>query len=432
MKNTLIILILVGSFFSEAQPFQNILISDENGEALGPCEPSIAIDPSNPNRIVAGSVLSSYHYSEDGGQTWNSGKIESAYGVWGDPVSAADWEGNFYYFHLSDPTGKNWRSEEMLDRIVCQRSTDGGKTWDAESFMGSNHPKDQDKEWAIADRKTGNIYCTWTQFDKYGSKKYSLHKSNVMFSLSEDQGLSWSEAFRINEISGNCLDGDSTTEGAVPCVGPKGEIYVSWAFNESIYFDRSFDAGETWMDKDIKVADQPSGWNINVKGLNRVNGMPFIACDISKSKNKGNIYITWVDHRNGEKNPDVFVAYSENKGITWSEPIRVNDDDTDRDQFFTNIDVDPVTGYVYVVFYDRRDHSDSKTDVYLAESRDGGKSFQNFKINEKTFEIKGGAFFGDYNDISAYNGMVRPIWTVMEKRKVSVWTALIKMDKKSK
>jgi len=34
-------------------------------------------------------------------------------------------------------------------------------------------------------------------------------------------------------------------------------------------------------------------------------------------------------------------------------------------------------------------------------------------------------FFGDYKNINAYNGFVRPIWTRMEADKTSIWTAII-------
>ena len=34
-------------------------------------------------------------------------------------------------------------------------------------------------------------------------------------------------------------------------------------------------------------------------------------------------------------------------------------------------------------------------------------------------------FFGDYNGISAANGIIRPIWTSYADKKLSVWTAII-------
>ncbi|TAE05344.1 MAG: exo-alpha-sialidase, partial [Bacteroidetes bacterium] len=109
----------------------------------------------------------------------------------------------------------------------------------------------------------------------------------------------------------------------------------------------------------------------------------------------------------------------------WSKPKRVNDDGAGKHQFFNWMAVDPVTGYIHVVFYDRRNYNDSQTDVWLATSKDGGETFQNEKISETPFKPNKYVFFGDYNNISAYKGVVRPIWTRLDGTKLSVWTALI-------
>jgi len=87
--------------------------------------------------------------------------------------------------------------------------------------------------------------------------------------------------------------------------------------------------------------------------------------------------------------------------------------------------VDPVTGDIYIVFYDRRNHQDFSTDVYLAYSFDGGDTFSNVKISDQPFVPSTQIFLGDYNNISAYDGVVRPIWTRLDGNKTSILTALI-------
>lgn len=392
-----------------------------------PSEPSIAINPVNPDQVVAGAIMNSVYVSEDGGKTWTESKMESESGVYGDPCVIADWEGNIYYFSLSDPEGKGWASERLLDRIVCQVSSDGGKTWPTDSYMGLDHPKDQDKEWAIADKKTGNIYCTWTQFDLYDSKdpKDSTH---ILFSYSGDKGDNWSTPTRINQHGGDCLDGDQTVEGAVPAVDKDGNIYVAWSFDEKIWFDRSYDKGITWLEKDIVAADQPGGWNYDVPGINRCNGLPVTVCDVSDGPHAGTIYINWTDQRNGEDDTDVWMVKSTDQGTTWSEPIRINDDEPGAHQFLTWMTVDPVTGYLYCVFYDRRGLEGIETNVYLAYSKDGGETFTNMKISESSFKPGSMIFFGDYTNISAYEGRVRPIWARADGNTMSIWTALVEMD----
>lgn len=52
---------------------------------------------------------------------------------------------------------------------------------------------------------------------------------------------------RINQFGGNCLGESGTPLGAIPVAGPEQEVYVTWANNGKIYFDRSADGGVTWQ-----------------------------------------------------------------------------------------------------------------------------------------------------------------------------------------
>ena len=405
--------------------YVNIMIDAVAG-SHGPCEPTIAISPADPKLIVAGSVLNRVYASVDGGRKWEKSTLKSSYGVYGDPCIVGDSSGNFYYFHLADPTGEGRQGSQWLDRMVCQKSVDKGKTWSNGSFTGLNGHKQQDKEWAAIDPASQNIYLTWTEFDKYGSTD-PLDSSVILFSKSDDLGDTWTRPVRLNQYAGNCLDDDGTTEGAVPAVGPDGQIYVAWSLNEKIYFDKSLDMGRTWQKQDVVVSNQPGGWDIDIPALGRANGMPVTECDLSGGPFRGNIYVNWADQRNGTDNTDIWITTSSDQGQTWSRPMKVNDDDTRSHQFFTWMSVDPVTGYIFIVFYDRRNFQDVQTDVYLAWSKDGGETFTNERISESPFSPSDKVFFGDYNHISAYNGSVRPIWTRGDSLELSVWTALIEI-----
>ncbi|MEZ4829448.1 MAG: sialidase family protein [Bacteroidia bacterium] len=402
---------------------KNILL-DNDLSGYPPCEPSVAISFSNNDEIVAGAVLDKVYHSHDGGQTWEKQRLTSNYGVFGDPVVIADYRSNFYYFHLSDPSGKRWVDERILDRIVCQKSSDGGRTWDGGSFMGMNHPKDQDKEWAVASPYKNHIAAAWTQFDKYESREPG-DSSNILFSLSPNGGKSWKDAVRINEIAGNCLDDSQTAEGAIPAFGPGGEIYVAWSLNEKIYFDRSLNRGKTWLDKDIVAATQPGGWSFDIPGVNRCNGMPVLVCDNSDGDRRGTLYLNWSDQRSGTDDTDIWFASSSDQGNTWTSPVRVNNDGPGKQQFFTWMAVDQTSGNIYIVFYDRRNYNDLRTDVYLAWSTDGGKTFANRNISETPFVPDKNLFLGDYNNIAAHDGRICPVWTRMDEGRNSVWTAVI-------
>ena len=396
----------------------------DSGSFLGPCEPSISISKTNPNIVVAGSILDRVYRSEDGGKTWTKDKMKSEYGVYGDPVVRSDFKGNFYYAHLSNPNGRPFQDTAFLDRIVIQKSVNEGKSWNGGSFTLPRSPKDQDKQWLAIDPVDNTVYITWTEFDLYGSKK-AEDKSRILFSKSTDKGISWTYPIVLSQNEGDCVDSDRTTEGVAPSVGPEGQIYAAWSYDEKIYFDKSYDKGDTWLSEDIIVTDQPGGWEYDIPGLSRCNGMPITAVDRSGGQYQGHIYINWSDQRNGRDNTDIWLSKSTDEGNTWSNPLKVNTDSGASHQFLTWMALDQTTGYIYIVFYDRREHDDETTDVFLARSTDGGQSFENMKINQKSFKPNNVIFFGDYNDISAHQGKIRPIWTQLDKSELSIWTSII-------
>ena len=425
MKQIITAFFLFVFAYADAQ-YPNIKIYENRAIPMGVCEPSIVVNPANEKNIVAGGILDYVFISNDAGHTWKTDKLKSESGVFGDPCLVADNKNHVYYLHLSDPENKGWSSKKLLDRIVVQRSDDGGNKWAGDSYTGLNPDpeKDQDKQWACTNFNNQDIAVTWTQFDKYNSRDTN-HKSNILFSLSADLGETFSDPVRINEISGGCLDDDQTTEGAVPAFGPNGEIYVAWSMDEKIYFDHSFDNGKTWLEKDVEVANQPGGWTMDIPGIQRCNGMPVTVADVSNGPFRGAVYVCWADLSEGENNSNIYFASSMNKGVAWSEPIKINDDTTQTHQFLPWMSIDPVTGFLYVVFYDRRAYTNTQTDVYIAYSKDAGQTWVNEKISESPFTPNPIVFFGDYNNISAYNGIVRPIWTRYEKGRMSVWTAIL-------
>lgn len=425
MKNLFLVLLLAAGTVHVHAQIKNILLDSSRSQSgRYPVEPSVAISFKNPDVIVSGSAIDNVYSTTDGGKSWKHTNLTSRFGVWGDPVLISDFSGNFYYFHLSDPSGKNWESEDILDRIVIQKSKDGGETWDAGESIGLNPPKDQDKEWAIADRK-GNLYVTWTQFDTYGSQDTTC-KSSILFSKSSN-GSKWSKPIKLSQYDGDCRDDDDTPQGAVPAVSNDGKIFVAWSNAGYIWLDRSFNGGDTWLSNDIAIVEHTGGWNLSVPGLDRTNGMPVLVCDNSTGLFSGALYLVWADQRNGEDDTDIWFSRSVNYGDNWTAPKRINDDEPGSHQFLPWITVDPSNGHIFIVYYDRRNYSDEQTDVYLAYSTDNGGSFKNVKISESPFIPQSDKFFGDYTNISAFKGRIVPVWARMDNGKTSIWTSIIEL-----
>ncbi len=407
------------------QQFINYRVSRE--DAFKPEEVAIAINPQNPAILAAGSNLNYFYSSTDFGRTWSQRQLSSTLGVWGDPVVLFDESGNLYYVHLSNPNDGYW-----IDRIVIQKSTDNGETFNDGTYTGVIPPHNQDKAWIAVDltnsQYRNNLYVTWTEFDDYGSSN-PQDKSRILFSKSTDFAETWSEPVKINDVDGDCVDSDNTVEGAVPAVGPNGEIYVAWAGPVGIVFDKSTDGGATWGE-DIFVSEQPGGWDYDVSGIYRANGLPVTVCDTSSnSPYKGNIYVLWSDQRNGELNPDVFIAKSTDGGETWSDAIKANNDAGHRPQFFAWLAVDQTNGKLYATFYDRRNTTETYTEFWLTRSTDGGETWQNYCVTDEPFPTQSSVFFGDYATVAAYDGKIHPIWMETDSQgDLSVWTANINDD----
>src|SRR3954453_5759861 len=134
----------------------NSLGQDIVGDAAN--EPSIAVDPTNPNRMAIGwrqfnTISSSFRqagvaYTTNGGQTWTASVLQPGQ-FRSDPVLRADADGNFYYSSLNG---------DLTADVF--KSTNGGASWGPPvySFGG-------DAEWIAIDKTNGpgrgNIYQTW-------------------------------------------------------------------------------------------------------------------------------------------------------------------------------------------------------------------------------------------------------------------------------
>ncbi len=427
----LLLLVFVYSALYAQSAYRNIMITNENS----PDEPTVVINPNNTNHIVAACNIDSYFFSFDGGYTWGIRKLESKFGVWGDPCLVFDTKENLYYFHLALANGFS------NDRIVCQKSEDGGITWTAvDTAIGQNPPHMQDKEWACIDVTNSpfrdNIYLAWTQC---GQGDYAINKdegthtpdetkpkTDIFFSSSSDQGVSWEQPKIISTTPGAaCTDVPNTLLGVTSTVGPDGQLYECWSSGKGIIFNRSTDGGATWLEKEITIDLLPAGFKYDVPGIYRCFGFPSIACDRSGGTENGKIYVSWTDQRNGPEDTDIWFSFSSDGGSHWSKAKRVTNDPRGTQQFCSAMTIDQSDGNLYFLYYNRPDSATEMTEVYIAKSNNGGAAFTCERISESPFIPGESTFFGDYISIAAINGVVRPVWTRLDGSASSLWTAII-------
>jgi hypothetical protein len=375
-------------------------------------EPSIAVNPINPSQLVAAyQVPAHVAYSDDGGAKWEmaSGTAPSNYRISGDVSVTYDNHGRAFLCYIAfDKLGTEnyWAHNATRNGVFVRRSLDGGRHWQSQAVPLLAHPTEpgipfEDKPYIVADDSqgpyAGNLYVGWTHF--------TLSKSVIYFSRSTDEGRSWSAPARISTVPGLPRDDNGALEGFTGVAGPHSTLYVAWADGQGIVFTSSRDGGRTFATPRRVVATAPPYFK--VEDVSRSNGFPILGMD----PNTGRLYVAWSDYRNGDV--DVFVSTSADRGQTWGPAVRVNSDPLHdgADQFFQWLAVDPTSGAVNVIFYDRRgDRHNRKAAITLARSTDRGATFANYAWTHRAFDAHDD-FIGDYTGLAAYGGHVYGVWT---------------------
>ena len=426
---------------SNSNPKSSSLTAGKNVDVSNECGPQsetfVAINPSSPATLAGGSneifrLPMRGYFSTDNGSSWGGvdlplppaiGKNGIDFGS--DPSLTFDTKGNAYYSYIvvfySNGNGIN--GTEM----AVAKSTDGGRTYPSAAFFsfsgGSDHFND--KPMITADTNAGspfrdNIYVAWD------AASGGSTGGGMRLAASSDGGATWTVTRADNP------QGPGRSIGASPFVGPDGTLYVAWNnySDNTIAFNRSFDGGKTWGSEGI-VATKRLPFDIGIPAEFSRGSLVYPACDADRSSgsHRGRLYCSWMDLNATGTNTDIFLAYSDNQGATWSTPVPV----TDRlaisvDRFNHWLAVDPVTGEVNVSFYDtRNDTTGSRymTDIYFTQSDNGGVSFSSPNTRVSTVSsnehdcngtypctaINYGNQQGDYAGLASYGGVSHPIWT---------------------
>jgi len=413
--------------------------------ASGPNEVSVAIDPSDPRRIVAVSMqrlegIDHIAYvSHDAGQHFEelpgpnpSGRTQ------GDDAIRFDAEGRAFWSYISFAGLRVEQPPVAANGIFLNRSSNGGRDWETTTVVDHINTvmPFEDKPYLAIDMEEssphrGAIYIAWTRFSRYGSSD-PRETSDIYLSVSRDHGVSFSMPQRVSDEPGDAIDSDGTLEGAVPVIAPNGDVILVWAGPQGLVVDRSDDGGSSFG-KDRHLIETPGGWDIDVPGIFRANGMPVTAVDRSGGPWNGRLYVNWVDERSGSL--DVYVIHSSDLGASWSAPIRVHAESAPRDQFLSWMAVDGVDGSVNVVFYDRTDLNGTLTGVTLARSVDGGQTFVTHPIAPglmDPFATQDDVFFGDYIGVDALDGRVVVAFThFVGERRLALSAAIFDFVPKS-
>ncbi|MCB2219169.1 MAG: T9SS type A sorting domain-containing protein [Bacteroidetes bacterium] len=401
-------------------------VDEEGNNIVGDAanEPSIAVDPNDPNKMAIGwrqfatvnnnFRQAGYGYSADGGQTWTFPEVIDPGVFRSDPVLVSDSEGNFFYNSLT----------VEFDEYSCDvyKSIDGGATWDAGTYAYGG-----DKQWMTVDNSesigSGNLYAFWTS-------SYSICEPDF-FTRSTDSGLSWEYCISVN---GNPYWGTLTTDS-------QGNLYVAGMQWNGFVVVKSSNAkdpeADIWWDFDIPV--DLDGSLVGFGGYDCPNpsgllGQTIIDADRSGGQYDGNIYILASVERNSNADPcDVMFTRSTNGGLSWSTPIRINDDPSNQAyQWFGTMSVAP-NGRIDAVWLDTREVlGDVWSSLYYCYSEDGGLTWvENIKLSESFNPHLGWPQqdkMGDYFDMISDENGAHLAWAGTFNGEQDVYYAYISME----
>jgi hypothetical protein len=173
----------------------------------------------------------------------------------------------------------------------------------------------------------------------------------------------------------------------------------------------------------------PSGWLFTAPS----NGTYFI--QVAANNGLGGYRIrTGNVHRDTERGRDqrdIFVGYSDD-GVTWSNPVRLNEDAPGFDQFTPEVTAAP-DGGVYCTWYDYRDSAPAKdggeASVYMARSGDGGLTWTTLGALTDTLSDWSAAGTnivpnqGDYMTLFASDSYVWSVWSDARRGNPDVFAA---------
>src|SRR6266513_1065408 len=329
------------------------------GDAANEC--SISVDPTDTGRMAIGwrqfnSVLSNfrqggYGYTTDAGLHWTFPGVLENNVFRSDPVTNSDEAGTFFYLSLLQTLCEN-----------MYRSTNGGQSWtelQPDGLAGGG-----DKAWFTLDTTNGPGHG----FQYQSNDGADCSGNGVQFQRSTDGGVTWQPPIDIpNEPTTGTLDVDTN-----------GNLFIGGEGFSPFYCVRSSDAqfgSQTPTFDQITQVDM-GGFIGGFGGINPDGlwGQCFLAIDRSGGATNNNIYMLASVSPPGQSTTEVMFVRSTDGGLTFSAPLRINDDTNHQSKWhwFGTFSVAP-NARLDTVWYDTRNAANNRdSQLFYSNSTDAG------------------------------------------------------------
>ena len=412
-------------------------------------ETPIAANPINSQNLIVGGNDWNYNdgcsvnASLDGGKSWTStlpnGFLPGVtrytndpavagtgrYDYGGDPAVAFGPNGAAYYacfgYQAASPYGV---------ALLFSRSSDGGVTWlkggaaeplvQVSVWQGNGISKGSTGQFpdheAIHVANDGTIYLTWAQFSGYGTR------SPVYVSTSNDGGLSFSFAQKVT--AGTVRSDQDQRIVTNPRTGVAYLTFdnsIQGGKGTAMYVASSADRGATWSApaqfgtwQNPVCLFPPYCFNISGTPFRGPGSYPAPAFDPTRNR----LYVAYTDIVNGLG--QVFLTSADANDLKhWSTPTIVAPT-TAGDRLNVELSVEPASGRLDAMFYDRSWTNNSLVDVTYASSTDGGATWSVRRVTKSGFDpaaygVPSGSgvrpFIGDYTGIVSLSTSAAMAWT---------------------
>ncbi|MHA1771221.1 MAG: sialidase family protein [Candidatus Thorarchaeota archaeon] len=318
---------------------ENILLSTDDAQYAHHVEVTMALGNlgkiyvgwKNAETHNGGGASVSWVKSVDNGKTWSEPMDMRDFGG-ADTRQSDPWmvwhDGVLYYAYLEYGTTSDF------SQITLAKSGDDGATWNLACASYGNYFADKE---TMAISNNGTIYIAYDDVDM-------SQNGNVTVKLSKSTN-GGSMFFDMANIS------DSAEEGHVGpylAIDNEGIVYVAWTYLDAgggnLLFDSSHDGGASFGNDTIVNTDG------NYSQFRNVDNHPSrVTLPVLRFDNNGRLYLLWADTYPDGETFDVYLRYSDDKGMTWSDRIRVNNE-TSGDQWNPELAIDKA-GNLHIAYY---------------------------------------------------------------------------------